>query len=373
VAKALDPSKPDIILITLDNVRADHTSAYGYEQKTTPHLDDLAARGVLFAHAYATGSDTQRALLPLVSGKRLSQTPHDKKEWFTIADEVDSVAERLKRAGYATAAVTSFTWLSDERGFAQGFDRFEPVYRDAHPERSVTGALATRAALAALEDLGKKGAPIFLWVHLFDAHERWLEHEGLRFGRGQQGLYDGEIAFVDKQIGALVAGVAASPRASRTAWIVHGSHGEGFEEHGEKGHGAELYDEMIRVPLVVALPSAKPGRYEASAVSTLDVAPTILALGGAPSDGLSGVSLLPWARLEEGAAAHPPVLARSPKRAAIIDWPLKLLVVQRKKNDRNLLFDLGADPRETKDLSQERPDDVARLSKLIGEIDPTAK
>ena len=125
--KALDPSRPDILLITLDTVRADHTSVYGYAQKTTPHLEELAARGVVFEHAYATGSDTQRALAPLVSGKPLSQTPHNRREWPTLADEIDSVAERMKRAGYATAAVVSFTWLSEDRGFAQGFDRFEPV------------------------------------------------------------------------------------------------------------------------------------------------------------------------------------------------------------------------------------------------------
>ncbi|WP_272458580.1 sulfatase-like hydrolase/transferase [Polyangium jinanense] len=369
--KALDPSRPDILLITLDTVRADHTSAYGYDQKTTPHLEELAARGVLFEHAYATGSDTQRALAPLVSGKPLSQTPHNRREWPTLADEIDTVAERMKRAGYATAAVVSFTWLSEDRGFAQGFDRFEPVYREEHPERSVTGALATRAALSVLEDLGKKDAPIFLWIHLFDAHERYLEHAGLRFGRGQEGLYDGEIAFVDKQIGQIAAFVSKWSRASRVAWIVHGSHGEGFDEHGDKGHGSSLYEEMIRVPLVVALPGGRPGRYGDGAVSTLDVAPTVLALGNAPLDGVSGVSLLPYARLEPSAARRPPVLAYASKRVALIDWPLKLMVIERKKQNRNFLFDLGADPRETKDLSEGRPDDVARLVKLAAEIAPS--
>ncbi|MRG92026.1 sulfatase-like hydrolase/transferase [Polyangium spumosum] len=368
--KTLDPSRPDILLITLDTVRADHTSVYGYDQKTTPHLEALAARGVVFEHAYATGSDTQRALVPLVSGKPLSQTPHNRREWPTLSDEIDSIAERMKRAGYTTAAVASFTWLSEDRGFSQGFDRFEPVHRDEHPERSVTGALATRAALSVLEDLGKKDAPIFLWIHLFDAHERYLQHEGLRFGRGQEGLYDGEIAFVDKQIGQIAAFVSKWSRASRVAWVVHGSHGEAFDEHGEKGHGAELYDEMIRVPFVVVLPGGRPGRYGERAVSTLDVAPTVLALGDAPREGVSGVSLLPHARLEPDAPRRPPVLAYASKRLALIDWPLKLMVIERKKQNRNFLFDLGADPRETKDLSADRPDDVARLLKLASEITP---
>ncbi len=369
--KALDPSRPDILLITLDTVRADHTSVYGYGQKTTPHLEELAARGVVFEHAYATGSDTQRALAPIVTGKPLSQSRKDRREWPTLEGEIDTVAERMKRAGYATAAVVSFTWLSEDRGFAQGFDRFEPVHREEHPERSVTGALATRAALSILEDLGKKDAPIFLWIHLFDAHERYLEHAGLRFGRGQEGLYDGEIAFVDKQIGQIAAFVSKWTRANRTAFLVHGSHGEGFGEHGDKGHGTELYEEMIRVPFLVALPDGRPGRFSSGAVSTLDVAPTVLALANAPADGVSGVSLLPHARLDPSAPARPPVLAYASKRVSLIDWPLKLMVIERKKQNRNFLFDLGVDPRETKDLSADRPDDIARLVKLASEVATT--
>jgi choline-sulfatase len=365
----LDPSRPDIVLITLDTVRADHTSPYGYARKTTPHLAELAARGVTFAHAYATGSDTQRALIHLVSGKRLSATAHDSREWPTILGEVDTVAERMKRAGYATAAVVSFTWMSDDRGFAQGFDRFEPVHREAHPERGVTGALASRAALSILDELGKQAAPIFLWVHLFDAHDRYLEHEGASFGRGEEALYDGEIAFVDKQIGQIASKVSRSPRASRTAFLVHGSHGDAFGEHDEEGHGKSLYDEVLHVPLVLALPEGKSGVHDAGAVSTIDIAPTVLALGNAPAEGVAGVSLLPFARQEPEAPRRTAVLARGPKRVALIDWPLKLMISERKRSDRYFLFDLAADPRETKDLSVDRSEDTTRLTKLASEIE----
>jgi choline-sulfatase len=366
-----DSSSPDILLITLDTVRADRTSVYGYEHKTTPHLEQLAARGAVFEHAYAPGSDTQRALMPIVSGKPLSQTVKDRRDWPTIPADVDTVAERMKRAGYATGAVASFTWLSDEKGFNQGFDRFETVYREEHPERSVTGALATRSALTILDELGRKDVPIFLWVHLFDAHEKYQEHAGPRFGRGPSGMYDGEIAFVDKQIGQIAAFVAKWNRSRPLAWVIHGSHGEGFGEHATKGHGTELYEEMLRVPLVVVLPGAKPGRYDASAVTTLDVAPTVLGLAGAPADGVVGVSLLPHARLDPAAPRHAPVVAYGPKRAALIDWPFKLIVQERKKQNRNFLFDLATDPREAKDLSVERVDVVTRLEKLLSDIGTT--
>lgn len=363
---AVASGKPDILLITLDTVRADHTSAYGYAQATTPELAALAAKGTLFAHAYATGSETRRALAPLVSGRRFADTPHDAREWPTILPEVDTLAERLKRGGYRTGAVTSFTWLSEERGFSQGFDYFKPVFIGVHPERESTGPLAVKAALAILKELEKDPHPIFLWVHLFDAHERYLEHPGIRFGKGKAGLYDGEVAFVDKQLGELVAAVAASPRAAKTAWIVHGSQGEGLGEHEESGHGKEVYDEAIRVPLVVALPpaeAAKPGRYEAEAVSTLDLGATVIELAGAEATGISGASLLPFVR-GDFTRKHGAVYARAQKKAALIEWPLKLMVAERRKADRLFLFDLSKDPDEKNDLSKERAEDTTRLGAL---------
>ena len=373
------PPRPDILLVTLDTVRADRTSAYGYGKETTPRLAELAKRGVLFQHAYATGSDPQRALTPLVSGRRYAQTARDRREWPTILSEVDTLAERLKRSGYVTGAVTSFTWLSDERGFAQGFDRFETAFTEEHPERGVTGPTAVKHARAILKHFEQHAQPLFLWVHLFDAHERYLEHAGIRFGRGKSGAYDGEIAFVDRQLGALMDAVAESPRAGRAAWIVHGSHGEAFSEHAFVGHSGELYEEVIRVPLIIALPGEgggapreKSARYEVDAVSTLDIAPTALALGGAPADGIAGMSLVPIASGDLG-KRHGPIYIRSAKRAVVIDWPLKLMKIERARKDRLLLFDLGADPGELSDLTATRGDDLPRLGALLEKLEDSAK
>ena len=356
-------AKPSIVLVTLDTVRADRTSAYGYAKKTTPALEALAARGVLFEHAYAVASDTQRSLVPLVSGRRLSRTARDTREWPTLRDAVDTVAERLQRAGYATAAVTSFTWLSRDRGFDQGFDDFEPAYEKDHPERGITGPHALAAARAVLARRDADPRPLFLWVHLFDAHDRYLPHPGHDFGGTGSGLYDGEIAFVDRQLEGLVEAVAGSSRGGSTAFVVHGSHGEGWGEHGVEGHGADLWEAQIRVPLVVSVPGAAPGRYTRGAVSTADVAPTVLELAGAPADEVEGRSLAAIAR---GALDTPgqPVFARARRRAAVVDWPLKLLVHVRKGKDRHILFDLASDPGEEKDLSESRRDDLVRLVAL---------
>ncbi|WP_437487258.1 sulfatase [Sorangium sp. So ce1014] len=370
-APASAPERPDILLVTLDAVRADHTSAYGYGRDTSPRLAELAARGVLFERAYAASSETQRAIAPLVTGRRLNRAARDRRAWPTLLPGNDTLAERMKRAGYLTAAVSSFTWISQERGFDQGFDRFETVYGEAHPEREATGHLAVKKAIELLEGAARRAQPVFLWLHLFDAHERYVAHPGIRFGSGRTAAYDGEIAYVDRQLGALLDAVARGPRAGRTAIIVHGAQGEGLGEHATLGHGVELYEEAIRVPLVVALPGAAPGRYP-HPVSTVDIAPTVLELGDAEATAVEGGSL---AAIAAGADRAPrgPVFARTARRAAVVDGHLKLLVIQRKKRDRMLLFDLERDPRETRDLSNERAGDVARLREKLSAFESPAQ
>lgn len=365
-----DDARPDLIVVTLDTVRADRTSLYGYAKKTTPALEELAKEGVVFDHAYAAAPDTQRALVPVVSGKPLSETPHAGGEWPVLDDRGDLLAERLAKVGYRTGAVTSFTWLRKDRGFAQGFELFdESPFREQHPERKVTGPRAIDAAIAMHEKLTSERGPLYLWVHLFDAHSRYLPHEGLSFGSSEANLYLGEIAFVDRELGRLLGAVRASPRGKRTIFLVHGSHGEAFGEHGAKGHGTQLFDEVLRVPFVIAGTGIAPRRIE-SAVSVYDVAATVADLAGAERADLTGISLA--AALGGGAVARPPVVAHATRRVAVIDWPLKLLSFRPKRGKQNLaLYDLAADPAEKNDLSKTRSDDLKRLDALRLRADET--
>jgi len=358
--------KPDIVLVTLDTVRADRMSLYGYDKATTPFLDKLAERAVVFDHAYAAGSNTQRALMPVVSGRSLSATEASTSEWPRLKEEANTVAERVKAAGYATAAVTSFTWLRKDKGFDQGFDHFdESPFRDHHPEREVTGPAAIAAAKTIHAELAGGKPPLFLWLHLFDVHAKYLEHRGKDFGTGNSGRYDGEIARVDELLRDLFTALSSHERAKRTVWVIHGTQGEAFGEHDVSGHGGTLiYEEVLRVPLLVALPGGTAGRYDKQAVSMLDVAPTVLELAEASAQGVQGDSLMKIVR-GDLAAARPPVLAYATARTAVIDWPLKLIVKRRKgKRDRLLLFDVQADPGETKDLSADRKADLERLNAL---------
>jgi len=357
--------RPDIILVTLDTVRADHTTVYGYEKDTTPALKKLADRGVVFERAYAVAAGTQRALTPVLSGKSYARTPHSSKEWPLIRDEAELLPEHLKKAGYVTAAVTSFTWLRKDRGFAQGFDELdESPWSTRHPEREYTSDLAADAAIAMYETMSSGDRPLFLWIHVFDAHAKYVEHAGYDYGDSHEELYDGELAFQDAQLARFFDVVNSGKRADRTAWVVHGTNGEAFGEHDKLGHRRIIFDEVLRVPFFVVGPGIEAGRWTKDAVSIMDVAPTVLGLADAKAEGLEGVSLLPALQGEEG-FERSPILSGAYRRLAIVDWPLKLHVRRRKdKRDRTILFDLGEDPKEMKDLSADRKDDLVRLHDL---------
>ncbi len=346
-------TKPNLVLVTLDTVGYAHTSLGG--AATTPRLAALAKEGVSFSRAYATGVEPLRALTPLVTGQRLADTKRDRRPWPTLAKQNKTLAERLRAAGYVTAAVTSFHWLSRERGFAQGFDRFEEAFRGAHPERGVTGPGAVRAASAIVEELESRAQPLFLWVHLFDAHEKYLVHKGRApQGEGKLGAYRGEVAFVDEQLGTLLDALGKTQRASNLVVVVVGSHGEAFGEHDQEGHGESTFDEAVRVPLVMSGAGLARGEVRAEVASVLGVAPTLLTLGAASLDGVAGESLL-------GPGVARAALVEAPAEWAVVEGALKLVL---REGESPRLFDLGPDPGEKTDVASQRAADVERLRKL---------
>ena len=392
--------RPPIFLITVDTLSAPYLPMYGSEHPTAPRLAQFAQGATVFLRAYANSNFTTPAVNSIMHGTRpwTHRAVHLEAQPLSTAQSLPAL---LRAAGYYTAAVSTNTWAAPRNlGITAHFSALSEnnVCAASDPvsvlppelQIAVRGSLAwsnlhwlaVRAAdwlglcagrhfdpeLAFAEARGMlarapAGRPLFLWVHLFDAHDRYLPHPGHDFGGTGSGLYDGEIAFVDRQLEGLVEAVAGSSRAGSTAFVVHGSHGEGWGEHGVEGHGADLWEAQIRVPLVVSVPGAAPGRYTRGAVSTADVAPTVLELAGAPADEVEGRSLAAIAR---GALDTPgqPVFARARRRAAVVDWPLKLLVHVRKGKDRHILFDLATDPGEEKDLSESRRDDLVRLVAL---------
>ena len=365
--------KHDVVLVSLDSVRADRAGSYGYKRATTPKLDALASQGAVFERAFASGPETRTAIAPLLTGTWLEHVNHDDRPWPTIHESEDTLAERLQKAGYATGAVTSFQWLSKERGFAQGMDVFdESPFRKVHVEKWSSSAHAVAQAIRAYDELVRKDRPVFLWVHLFDAHQKYVEHADHEFGTTDSDRYDGEIAFQDEQLGRLIEHVQKAGRADKTVWIVHGTHGEAFEEHGLRGHPVAAYDEIVRVPMIVRLPWAAARRVP-DPVSVADIAPTILDLAGEKNSGLPGQSMVELADgTPPSGEAMPGVLishagipgSKEQLRAWIVP-PLKLVVHTKGGVKQLALFDFARDPEEKQDLAASRPEDVKRLEESM--------
>jgi arylsulfatase A-like enzyme len=363
---------PNVLLVSVDTLRADHLSSYGYARPTTPHLDALAARGVLFEAAQSTSSWTLPAHASLLTG-RYPAFHGLEDEGAVLPAGLPTLAERFRELGYATFAVVAHVYVGREFGIDRGFDTFD----DSLLEGGTRNPKAEEVVDRVLEQLDAAGdRPFFGFVHLFDPHwdyappppwntrftdpgytgpvdgtlrslspwsgpDRTLPAADLAFALA---LYDGEVAYVDAQIGRLLGALAARGQLDRTVVAVTADHGEEFEEHGRLGHGHSLYGEVLRVPLILAgHPRLPAGERRREPVSLVDVAATLLELaGGAPPAGSQGTSLL------AAAEAGRPVFAES------VRFGLEVRAARRGEQsaiDHRALgwrrfFDLARDPGE---------------------------
>jgi choline-sulfatase len=358
------PNALNVILLTVDTLRYDLGYA-GNPRPLSPELDRLAGESVVFERAYSLASYTAKSLPPMLIGRYSSET-HRGYSHFNRFEKSDIfVAERLQRAGVQTLSVQGHWYFFQNYGMERGFDRVDTsasprAAQAAEGDRSVTSERVSDAVLAELSRPELAQKPFFLWAHYTDPHAEYVEHPGIDFGRGPRAAYDGEVAFVDREIGRVLAALRQSPLWSRTVVIVTSDHGEAFGEHGMIRHGFELWEELVRVPLLVRVPSVQ-ARSVTARRSAIDLVPTILELmrvDTAPGS-VSGRSLLPdLASLPgDGPPAARAVfidMAEGPnnaERRALIEGDKKLVM----SGGRPLgLYDLARDPEEKHDLSSDR-------------------
>jgi arylsulfatase len=372
---------PAIILISIDTLRADHLGCYGYGLDTSPNLDTLAREAVVFENCFSQAPTTRPSCASFLTGF----LPHECRI-FGNSDNiplgVPTVAQSLRAAGYGTAAVSSNFVLGRDTGFDRGFDEFDHNLDAVEAVRKVPERIAGRttdAALAALED--RRKGKFFLWVHYQDPHGPYTppapfddmfaaaygDRASLRLAlnadvSGKGGIpsyqqlggrdgfgfyasrYDGEIAYLDKHLGRLIAGLKQLDLYDRSLIIVTADHGEGMGERNYFfAHGEYVYNTLIRVPLIVKPPDSAPRR-RADYVQLLDLAPTILAAAGLePPGALRGRDLL-----AEGLPPQP-VFSEMPGKYSVIESGLKL--VFHEDEARYMLFDLRSDPLEERDLA----------------------
>ncbi|MGH9315456.1 MAG: sulfatase family protein [Vicinamibacterales bacterium] len=364
------PSPLGILIVTLDTTRADYLSAYGAGPVWTPNLDRLAADGVVFEQAMSVAPLTLPAHCSLFTGLLPPRHGVRDNAGASLAADHQTLAEVLQRRGFETAAFVGSVVLSAGRGLEAGFD----VYDDGITKgRPATGRGLQRPAdhvvdqaIAWLE--GRRDAPFFLWVHLYDPHAPYDPPEPFRTAYGDD-PYAGEIAFADAQLGRLLDVLDRRRLLDRTAVIVAGDHGESLNEHGERGHGIFLYQNVIRVPLIVRV-AGVPARRVPEVTRLVDVMPTVLELAGAPPAASDGVSLVAAMTGAAGSldleayseSLYPTRFGWSPLRS-LRDGRFKLIEAPRPE-----LYDLEIDPAERHNLYAERSAIAALMSRRLSAL-----
>jgi arylsulfatase A-like enzyme len=362
-AAAALPADLSVILITIDTLRFDLGYA-GNARPLSPNLDRLAKRSVVFENAYSLASYTSKSLPPMLIGKYPSETDRGWSHFNRFGKRGTFVQERLQRAGVRTVSVQGY-WYFFQAGV--GFERgFDVVDSSAAPKvvlmEGDKSANSDKLSDAAIEQLNKPentGKRFFFWVHYIDPHTEYVRHEGFDFGNGSRERYDSEVAFVDHHVGRILAHVEKSELAKRTAIVITSDHGEAFGEHGMIRHGFELWEELVRVPLLVYVPGVEPRRVQERR-SAIDVVPTVLELyaqkppRGEGDDFVSGESLMADLFPSQGQKPKTKIVfvdmpagPNNADRQAFIENDLKLIT----SDTRPLgLYDLRKDPGEKHDL-----------------------
>jgi arylsulfatase A-like enzyme len=365
VAPAAWAAPPDVVLVTLDTVRADRMGFLGSSRALTPALDALAREGVVFEQAFAQAPLTTVSHATILSG---THPPfHGVRDFgMPLAADVHWLPALLREKGGRTAAFVASMVLDPKGPIAPGFDRGFDVYdagfkrrrdgADPYATKERRGQEVVERALAWLDR--RPAGPVFLWVHLFDAHDPY-EPPPPFAARFAKEPYDGEIAAVDAAVSRLLAGLRERRLLDGALVVVAGDHGESLGEHGEATHGVFLYDATIRVPLVVRLPRAEgAGRRVASRVGLVDLAPTVLeVLGVAPPPGMQGRSLLGLVRGAREGERVSYAESEYPHRvfgwSALASWRFgRFLFIEAPRRE---LYD-SIDDRATRNLAGEKSD-----------------
>ena len=402
--KPTPPPRPNLILITIDTLRQDHLSSYGYARDTSPFLDSLAANGARFTRAYSTSSWTVPAVASLMTS--LHPESHGVVSGAVSAGEVRGqqilsggitrLPELLQQAGYKTFGITANGHLTAELGYAQGFDRYENFGFGVKADE-------LNGTLARWKDEIVASAPYFLWLHYFDPHAPyvprapWLAEyapKGIKkprrlivnhaasylqmaVGRNPLeleyvvALYDSEIAFTDR---AIEQAVTMLDPGSESLILVTSDHGEEFRDHGGFGHSSNLFEESVKIPLIVRLPrAAHAGRVVDEPTSLVDVGPGLLDyLGVEVPQRFQGSSFMP---LVEGRRPDSPRAVLS--SLSRDGWPETRAIVQDgwkyirasfgSRHSRELLFHLDSDPAERENLAADSRLERTELSGLLDE------
>jgi len=273
----------NVLFVTIDTCRADRIGAYGYKPAETPVIDAVAASGARFENAFAIQPLTLPSHATIFTGLHPAAHGLADNGLFRLPDKAATMAEALKERGYTTAAIVSSFVLHRQFGTHQGFDHYDDGL-SAHRNEIFAGFDEMPAVVVSdrgLEWLDRHGdEKWFLWLHYFDPHAGY--NPPPPFDQGFPHPYDGEVAYVDAELGRIMRALDQKGLREKTLVVITSDHGEGLGEHGESSHGMFLYDTTQHVPLIFSLPGVIPaGRVSEQLVTLMDLMPTVLEAAGA--------------------------------------------------------------------------------------------
>ena len=373
-------SPPNVVLITVDTLRADRLSGYGYGRPTSPAIDRLLARGARFDQARTVEPLTNPACSSMIT----SLHPHEHgatRNGLRMRPKLDSLPRELDRRGYQTAAFVANWTLKDKlSGLGEHFERFDEVFTRKRWlglfAAEATAEDVNEAAIAWLDGHAGRRRPVFLWVHYVEPHAPYELHEKMakrigvaKSGAGKSDRYDTEVAYVDQAIGTLMRRIEGDRRlAGNTLVVFTSDHGESLGEHDYWGHGRHLYEPGLRIPLAYWWPGRiRPQKVDDPA-TLLDLAPTVLGLlGHEPPQAFRGFD---WSGVLAGTARPDPdrrtwyqahkgaVLSIQEAGPARKDGLLELAMVTGTRKEivqvnqrEHYVFDLSRDPGERRNLN----------------------
>jgi arylsulfatase A-like enzyme/Tfp pilus assembly protein PilF len=372
--------QPNIVLITLDTTRADHLPMYGYDGLRTPQLDRLARRGLVFEQCVTASPFTlpshctiMTGLYPTYHGVRINGDT-------ALSEKHETMASALGRRGYDCGAFIGAFVLDGRWGLKQGFGEYNDDF-DLNKYKQLDLGLVQRpsrevvdAAISWLSQ--RKQKPFFAWLHLYDPHIPYDPPEPYRSeysGHGPAGLYDGEIAAMDAQIGRFYDWLDENDLTDNTILVLVGDHGEGLGEHNESTHGYYIYDYVVHVPLLIVTPfAAFQNQRRSQQVRTIDLMPTVEEMAGiAPGKNLHGRSLLPlfYARGEnEKRPAYSESMAPQIQYGwsplyALRQYPYKYIDAPRAE-----FYDLKNDPGENSDIRRSQFSKAREYKKILDQL-----
>jgi choline-sulfatase len=374
-AAAKSMARPNVILITIDTLRADHVGCYGAKNVKTPTLDGLAADGVVFESAISQVPLTWPSHAAILTGTYPFQNGVQDFTGEPLAPQFRSVAQAFKSAGYRTGAVVSAFVLDRSWGLSRGFDFYDDAFSAETFQKKEIGLVDRRAgesvdhALAWLKKSPQK--PFFLWLHLYDPHSPYDPPEPYRT-EYRDHLYDGEIAYADHELGRLITWLKQSKLYDSSLIAMLSDHGESLGEHGEDEHGFFVYNATVHIPLILKPPAASGIRAQRrrEPVETTDVAPTLLQVARVKNpiqNQFHSASLF-----EANAAGRDLAYSETLYPFSSFGWnPLHAVESERFHYidaPKPELYDLDTDPAETNNIASQQPATVAVLKGKLQEL-----